>query len=380
MSAGGEQVDWSFLSGRRIIDCSALIPGPYATVLLADLGADVLKVERPQGDLSRFNDRRFSAFNRNKRSVVLDLKTATGRDAFLDLARTADAVVEGFRPGVMDRLGLGWDVLRRVNPGLVMCSISGFGQDGPYAHKPGHDLNFLGLSGFFGVPARADGLVTRPGVRVADLIGGLYAALSLSVALASVERTGVGQHLDVSLTDATAACFAPFTLALPEAAPATSGELVMGDNDVFDTQDGGRLVLAAFEDTSWRLFRTSLAEEFPELRTDEYDDRLTRTRHADAVGALLRTVFQQRPLVWWHDRLSALEHVSGLPWTPLIATPSELLEHPVLHARELFVPTISAEGDLVTQARFPTRFSNGLDTFRSPAPKLGEHDHEPTRW
>lgn len=363
---------WSFLADRRIIDLSGLLPGPYATVLLADLGADVVKVEAPAGDLARFNDRRFAAFNRNKRSVVLDLKSDEGRAAFLDLARTADAVVEGFRPGVLDRLGIGWDVLHRVNPRLVLCSLSAFGQDGPYAGRPGHDLNFLGMSGFFAVPARTDGVVTRPGVRVADMVGGLYAALSLAVALASVDRTGIGQHLDVSLAEAATACFAPFALSLPEGAPATDSELVMGDNDVFETSDGGRLVFAPFEDKFWLVFRQALAEEFPELATAAYDDRVSRTLGKVEVGRILREVFAQRSLDWWSERLGELD----LPWTALVETPEELLDHPVAAARDLFEETTSHTGRSVRQARFPTRFSRGLESVRSPAPTLGQHTAE----
>ncbi|MEV5201576.1 CoA transferase [Streptomyces sp. NPDC053720] len=154
---------WSSLTGKRILDLSRLLPGPYATSMLADLGADVVKVESPHtGDPLRIAPDLFDALNRNKRSITLDLRDEDGRNTFLDLVRTADAVVESFRPGVLDGMGLGFAALHEANPRLVLCSLSGYGQSGPYAQKPGHELNFLGLSGFFTVPGRLDGEITRP--------------------------------------------------------------------------------------------------------------------------------------------------------------------------------------------------------------------------
>ncbi|WP_306317033.1 MULTISPECIES: CaiB/BaiF CoA-transferase family protein [unclassified Streptomyces] len=377
----GSPPEWSFLNGRRIVDCSELLPGPYASTLLADLGADVIKVERPAGDPTRRSPTRFGAVNRNKRSVVLDLKTGDGCEAFLGLAATADAVVEGFRPGVLDRLGVGWNVLRRVNERLVLCSLSGFGQDGPYADKPGHDLNFLGLSGYFAAPGTVDGGVVRPGVRIADMLGGLYGALSLAVALASVDRTGRGQHLDLSLTEAAVAAAAPFVLGLPDGRPATEADLVMGDNDVFRTADGRELVFACFEDKSWRAFREDLAAEFPEfpeLATAAWDERAARTSARAEVSGVLRRVFAARPRGWWDERLTAL----GLPWTPVVADRDELLSHPLLVEREVFGALPDTPGTALPDtpatryARFPTRFSDGLDTVRRPPPQLGEHTAE----
>lgn len=359
---------WSFLSGLRIVDCSMLLPGPYASGLLADLGADVVKVEPPEGDLTRRSRQRFAAFNRNKRSVVIDLKTAGGRDRFVELAATADAVIEGFRPGVMDRLGVGWEVLHASNPRLVLCSMNGFGDDGPYATKPGHDLNFLGLSGFFAVPS-ADGAVTRPGARVADMVGGLYGALSLAVALASAQRSGVGQHLDLAIAEAAAASFAPFAFALPPDGPAETSELVMGDNGVFETADQKRITFATFEDKFWVAFRTALAGDFPRLATSKYDNRSDRTAARAEVRDLLRDTFGRRDLAWWATRLDDL----GLPWSPVLDTPQDLLGSPWVVARELF-STDAATGDV--QVRFPTRFSSGLNTFRRRPPDLDEHSGE----
>ncbi|WP_205190303.1 CoA transferase, partial [Burkholderia sp. LMG 13014] len=159
----GDAPDWSCLRGVRIVDAGQLLPGPHACALLRQLGADVIKVEPPGGDaLRQFGADTFAQFNRGKRSIVLDLKTPDGRARFLELVREADAVVEGNRPGVMARLGLGYDVLAHANPRVVLCSITGYGQDGPYANRPGHDLNFLADAGYWSVPAQLHDTVARP--------------------------------------------------------------------------------------------------------------------------------------------------------------------------------------------------------------------------
>ncbi|MFC6879538.1 MULTISPECIES: CaiB/BaiF CoA transferase family protein [Actinomadura] len=364
------EVAWSCLNGARVLDLSRLLPGPFATMLLADLGADVVKVEDAAsgGDpLRAFGRRRFAVNNRNKRSVALDLRSAEGRAAFLRLAGRADAVVESFRPGVLDEMGLGYERLRAANPGIVLCSLSGFGQDGPYAGRPGHDLNFLGLSGFFAVPSRPDAEVTRPGVRVGDLIGSMYAALSLAVAMMSAGRNGTGQHLDLSLHDAATAWAGPAALSLAGLAAPSDSPLVMGDNSVFATSDGRLLSLATFEDKFWRAFRERLAGTFPDLDTAAFDGRAERTRRKREVERILTRTFAARDLAWWSRVLDE----AGVPWAPVLTGPDDLLNDPHIAARELIADT--ADGPAV---RFPTRFGLGLDTFRRPAPELGEHTAE----
>ncbi|MFG3136428.1 CaiB/BaiF CoA transferase family protein [Streptomyces sp. NPDC048211] len=358
---------WSALAGKRILDLSRLLPGPYATSLLADLGADVIKIESPAGgDPLRVAPALFDALNRNKRSVALDLRTESGRDAFLRLARTADAVVESHRPGVLDSLGLGFDTLHAANPRLVLCSLTGYGQSGPYADKPGHELNFLGLSGFFGVPGDLSGEITRPGVRVGDMAGAMHAALALTAALAGDE----GQHIDVSLSDSITAWCSLFAFQqLDTEDPLTAG-LVQGDNALFTTADGRTFSLATFEDKFWRELRTELAPFFPELDTDVYDLRAARTAAKDEVNALLTKVFAARDHDWWQERLTAI----GAPWAPVITRPAELLADPHAVARDLF--TRPGGPGTPPQARFPVTFGAGLDTFRAAAPTLGEHTRE----
>ncbi|MFJ4577044.1 CaiB/BaiF CoA transferase family protein [Streptomyces sp. NPDC088846] len=359
---------WSALTGKRILDLSRLLPGPYATSLLADLGADVIKIETPRtGDPLRVAPDLFDALNRNKRSVTLDLRDEDGRDAFLDLVRTADAVVESFRPGVLDGMGLGYATLHEANPRLVLCSLSGYGQTGPYAQKPGHELNFLGLSGFFTVPGRLDGHITRPGVRIGDMAGAMHAALALTAALGA---DGEGQHIDVSLSESITAWCSLFALPLRNIPDPLDAGLVQGDNDVFTTADGRCLSLATYEDKFWHRFRTELADEFEALKTSAYDRRAARTAARQAVGDLLRGVFQARDFVWWEKRLAEL----NAPWAPVLTSPGELLADPHTTARQLF--TVPSDSAVCPQARFPVTFGAGLDTFRSPAPSLGQHTQE----
>src|SRR5947208_979894 len=198
------------LAGIRVLDLTRLLPGAYCTLLLADMGADVIKVEEPEsGDYMRWTpplvdgqSALFNALNRNKRSVVLNLKAGPAREALLALAEKADVLVEGNRPGVMDRLMLGWNVLHARNPRLVMCSITGYGQDGPFASRAGHDLNYMAIAGALGLNGPRDGPPFPLSVQVADIGGGgLQPAVAILGALVAVQRRGEGRWIDVSMTD-----------------------------------------------------------------------------------------------------------------------------------------------------------------------------------
>jgi crotonobetainyl-CoA:carnitine CoA-transferase CaiB-like acyl-CoA transferase len=370
----GVDASWPPLRHLRVLDLTRLLPGGFATSMLADLGADVVKVEPPGGDpLRRLAPETFAAISRNKRSAVIDLADLPGRAAFLALVPGFDVVVESHRPGVLDRLGLGFAELSRVNKALVLCSLSGFGQTGPYSQRPGHDVNFLALSGFFAVPHRPGAVVDRVGVRIGDMAGAMYAALSITVAAQHAAATGTGQHVDVSLHEAATAWAGPLALPSLNLADPADSPSVTGDNDVFTTQDGRRLSFATFEDKFWRAFRDRLSPEFPELATNAYDHRVERTRHKAAVAALLAGVFAGRDLDWWTEVLTEL----NLPWAPVYATPAEVIDDVHVRARELVstVPT-GVPGQRWHQVRFPVVFGAGLDSFRRPSPPLGRHTDE----
>ncbi|MDX3753461.1 CaiB/BaiF CoA-transferase family protein [Streptomyces sp. AK08-02] len=366
---------WPGLSGLRVLDLSRLLPGGFATLMMADLGADVIKIEDPRlGDYGRLVDPdAFAALNRNKRSVILDLRTEEGRADLLRLVADSEVVVESYRPGVLDAMGLGYDRLREANPRIVLCSVSGFGQSGPYARRPGHDLNFLALSGYFAVPHRTTGRVDRAGVRVADLAGAMYAAYATLVAVFAARESGEGQHLDVSLHEAAAAWSGPFALPLLERAEPVDSPLVTGDNDLFTTADGRRIALATFEDKFWVAFRQALAPEFPVLDDGSYDRRPARTRAKHEVAKVLAEVFAQRDFAWWTSVLAGLD----IPWAPVYESAEEMLADPHTVEREL-VGTLpgSAADRPRRQVRFPVRFGAGLDSLRGAAPAHGEHTAE----
>ncbi|MEA3341238.1 MAG: CoA transferase, partial [Chloroflexota bacterium] len=198
----------------RVLDLSRLLPGPYCSRILADFGAEVIKIERPgEGDwlrhmppLAEGESVLFQNLNRGKKSLTLNLKSDTGRAIFLRLVETADALLEGFRPGVMERLGLGYETLSRTNPRLVYCSLSGYGQEGPYQQRAGHDLNYIGLAGLLDLTGAQEGPPTIPGAQVADLAGALWAAVGILLALLARERTGRGQRVDGSFLGAALSC------------------------------------------------------------------------------------------------------------------------------------------------------------------------------
>ena len=255
------------LDDVRVLDLTRLLPGPFCTMLLADFGADVIKVEDTAGgDYMRWmpplvddSSAMFHPLNRNKRSVAIDLKNPLGRDAFLRLAETVDVVVESFRPGVMDRLGIGFAALREVNPRLVLCSISGYGQDGPFRDRAGHDLNYAAVAGVLLLGGNADEPPAMPGLQVGDLGGGaLDAALAIMIALHHAARTGRGQHCDVSMVDGLiswAGVHASQLFATGEA-PAPATGMLTGRYPcyrIYACADG-YLSVGALEPKFWRAF------------------------------------------------------------------------------------------------------------------------------
>jgi crotonobetainyl-CoA:carnitine CoA-transferase CaiB-like acyl-CoA transferase len=343
-------------------------------MLLADLGADVVKVEPPPiGDPLRTLDREtFAGVNRNKRSILLDVTQPADKATLLRLVAGYDAVVESYRPGTLSALGLGYECLRTTNPRVVLCSISGYGQTGPYAHRPGHDVNVLALSGFFAARNRPDGATDRVGVRVGDLTGAMYAALSLVVALGDATSSGSGRHLDVSLHEAAVAWAGPLILPALNR-PDVAERLVNGDNDVFGTRDGRRLSFATFEDKFWLRFRTALCDEFPELNSSEYDSRADRTRRQREVHALLTRTFAARDLAWWTVALRDVD----IPWAPVYDRPRDLVDDEHVCARQLIYEVPGFEpGESYRQVRFPVLFGDGAAIIRRPAPALGEHTDE----
>jgi alpha-methylacyl-CoA racemase len=357
----------------RVLDLSRLLPGPFATLVLADLGADVVKLEDPQGGdylrwmppLAGEQSGYFHAINRNKRSVALDVRRPEGAAAFLRLARGADVVVESFRPGVLERLGLGWDALHAANPRLVLCSISGYGQDGPYRERAGHDLDYAAIAGVLALNGPAE----RPlplGVQVADLAGGSWPAVA-GILAALVRRgvTGEGAHVDVSMTEGALALLAmAHGAASARGAPlARAGEILNGGAacyDVYRTKDGRFVALAALEPKFFEAFCAAVGR--PELAERHLDDGGRGPR------AELEAIFASRTREEWTG--FAGEHdVCVAP----VLEGDEPRGDPQLRARGAFVEVETPwEGRSLPGVATPVRI-RGVQAPLRAAPQLGEH-------
>lgn len=354
------------LSGLVVLDLGQLHPGPHTAMLLQQLGATVVKVERPLGgDSGRaLGSDTFAKYNRGKLSIALDLKSEADREVLLGLVRRSHALIEGFRPGVMDRLGVGYAQLQAANPAMVMCSISGFGQTGPYAQRPGHDLNYLALAGYWAVPSQVQDHTGRPNIRLADYCGSMYAALSLVVAMMTARQTGVGQHLDVSLHDAVTAWTLPGIDAMVRKTGKDIEQMghVMPDNDLFATADGRFIALGILEEKFWENLRDALAPDFPALASIDYETRADRLRNKRALSAVLRSVFSQKSLSQWADFFGDAD----IPWSPVLEY-DEVLQDPHVAARAVSSAPVDGGSRVVA---FPVKFSAGLKVQDQKTPDL----------
>jgi crotonobetainyl-CoA:carnitine CoA-transferase CaiB-like acyl-CoA transferase len=350
------------LAGLRVLDVSQLLPGPWAAQLLADLGATVTKVEPPGGDGARtIRGDLFAATNRNKRSVVLDLKDPAGRAALLTAARDADVLIEGYRPGVMERLGLGYEDLTSVNAGIVYCSISGYGRDRPDSQVSGHDINYLAASGALSFSGHWGEPPRRPGVPMADLASANVAVIAILSALYDrAGGSGRGCHLDVSMTDTMTSWAAARGGSRQERTADDRGHLYP-TNDVFRTRDGRWIALGAVEEKFWEAARMVLSQVEPALADDRYSGLDSRMRLGDEVHALVAAAFAQRDLGSWLDFFKDTD----APVSPVLGL-KEVVEDPINLDRGL-VQTLGPERHVV----FPVR-RNGvvMGSLRSPSPPL----------
>jgi alpha-methylacyl-CoA racemase len=346
------------LAGMRVIDLTRLLPGDFATWILADLGADVIKVEDTAGGdymrwmppMSGHSSAMYWALNRGKRAIKLDLKQEAGREVLRRLVEGADALVEGFRPGVMARLGLGYDALKEINPGLVYCAITGYGQDGPMEQKAGHDLLYNSLAGLQGVTGTADGELALPGFQVADLgAGGMGGALAVVAALLRRERDPArsGAFLDVSMFDGVSAFIAPHMARHLAGQEEPVGPGVMHLNGRFPcyrmyrAADGRWMALAALEPKFWQAF--CAAVDRPDLLARQFED-------SEDMFAAMRDLFGQRTRAEWED-LSAATDIMLEPVNDL----AEAAAHPQTRARGLLADV----GGEIPQPAPAVRFEEG---------------------
>jgi len=354
------------LDDVQVLDLSHLLPGQYATALLAQLGADVVSIERPGGHKSRDYPTSFTMYNHSKRSIVIDLKEEEGRDAFLDLAATADVVVEQFRPGIVERLGIDYDAISAVNPQMVYCSISGYGQQGPRAGEIGHDVNYISLAGVLDQTGDADGPPILPGVPIADLGSSVFAALSIAAAL----LTDNGEYIDLSMTD-VAVNMASDNLAemFGRGTAPKRGETLTGGAypcySVYPCADGECVSIAAVEPHFWE----TLCEEIgcPSL----VDKQWATGDERDAVFEELTKLFQTQTAEEWLNDLDPSE-------VPISTVHSleEVPDDPHVRHRELLSDVeYDSSGKETKAVTYPATFDEYAPTIGS-APEYGEHTYE----
>ncbi|WP_028624468.1 CaiB/BaiF CoA transferase family protein [Pseudomonas sp. Ant30-3] len=364
------------LASLKILDFSTLLPGPFASLLLADMGAEVLRIESPTRiDLLRVlppHDQGVSAshayLNRNKRSLALDLKQPEALEVIKQLVQDYDIVLEQFRPGVMERLGLGYEALKALNPKLIYVSITGYGQTGPYKDRAGHDINYLALAGLASYTGRADSGPLPLGMQVADVAGGsLHGVIGLLAAVIARQQTGQGQHLDVSMTDCAFslnAMAAAGYLACGEE-PGRETQMLNGGSfyDYYRSRDGRWLSVGSLEPPFMKQLCTALGlEELAALGLSPQPEQQKKLKEA------LRVEFEKHDF----DELSALFAELDACVEPVL-TMGEAVRHPHFKARALVTDVPRGDGSTQAQMACPLKFSEGLPVPRHVGAALGEH-------
>jgi len=370
------------LHGVRILDLSRVLAGPFATRILADHGADVIKIERPGSgdDTRRFGppfqngeSSYFLSINSGKRSLAVDLKRPEGQRLVQRLATRCDVVIENFRPGTAERLGLGAEQLRAANPRLIYCSISGFGQTGPWRNRPGYDLAVQGLSGIQSITGPADGPPTKAGTSIADLSSGLYAVQGILMALYRREQTGRGDTIDVAMLDA---CVSLLTYqaggyladgTVPRRAGNRHPSIV--PYEAFAASDGW-FNLAVGSEGNWAKFCAAI--DRPDLQTDpRFADNPARVVNRDALAEELAAIFQTDTVANWIDRLQA----GGVP-AGAIHDVDQVLEHEVTKARDMVVDLDHPKAGPIKTTGVAVKHSEAPGAIRTPPPLLGQHGRE----
>jgi alpha-methylacyl-CoA racemase len=372
----------SALEGIRVLDLSRLLPGGFCSLLLADFGADVLKVEDTgMGDYVRWSppyhegaddsakSALFLALNRGKRSIRVNLKEDGGREVLLRLVREHDVLLESFRPGVMDRLGLGYERLREENPGLVYCAITGYGQDGPYTARSGHDMNYLGLNGLLGLTGDAGGPPVQSAGQIADIGGGsMMAAFGILAALRERDRSGEGQLVDVSMFDGALSWLGMVAAAhlARGGAPPGRGDLELAGRLIcyrpYACSDGW-VTLGALEPKFWQAWCRGVGRE--DLVEKQFE------RPGSEAHAEVERVFLSRTRAEWHD--FAEQHDCCLE--PVLEL-DEALESELVRARQMVVELDQPGAGGVKLLGVPVKMSRTPGAPAGPGPALGEHTDE----
>jgi crotonobetainyl-CoA:carnitine CoA-transferase CaiB-like acyl-CoA transferase len=377
------------LSHIRVLDLSRVLAGPWASQILADLGADVIKVENPDGgDDTRHWGPPFmpdengepteeSAYylsaNRGKRSVCIDMRSPEGQARVRELAKNADVVLENFKVGGLAKYGLDYANLSAINPGLVYCSITGFGQSGPYRERPGYDFLIQAMGGIMSITGSPETGPQRVGVAVSDIMAGLYATIGILAALQEREQSGLGQHVDLALLDTTAAILANQASnylvggVLPGLIGNTHPNVV--PYQVFATRDG-HCIVAVGNDRQFRNCMTELG--LPELGQDErYATNRARIQNRDRLVAIMEEKLRERDRDEWLARFAA----AGVPCGP-INTMEDVYQDPQILHREMVVTLDHPENKALKVTGNPIKLSRTPVEYHRPPPRLGEHSDE----
>ncbi len=381
----GLQAERMPLAGIRVLDLGRHLAGPTCAMWLGDLGADVIKIEKPgEGDDGRASGPPFfdgqSAFflaaNRNKRSIYLDIKQPDGQDIFRRLAETADVVVENFRPGVMDALGIGYRAMAERNPRIIYCSISGFGADGPYADRPGLDQIIQGVSGLMSVTGFEGGEPVRVGIPIADLLTGLLAAYGVLAALQARERTGRGQHVQTSLLEGMVGMLSFQAVRYLNGAgtppPAGNHHPLNAPYGVFRARDG-YLTIGATGEKRWRKLCEVLgAEEW--LDDPRFKTNGDRHRNRELLAELISERLQAHTIDEWESILNE----AGIPCGPIYGI-DQAMEHPQVRHRQMVVELPHPAMGTVRLLGLPVKLSETPGAIRLAPPLLGQHTDEVLR-
>ena len=367
------------LTGIRVLDLTHIVSGPFCTMLLADFGADIIKVEALDGDMTRITgimgtgeNPYFVNLNRNKRDIAVNLKAEAGKDVIRRLARIADVLVENFRPGVMDKLGLGFETLRRDNARLVYAAVTGFGKTGPYRDRPAFDFIAQAMSGFMSLNGSAEMDPLRVGMPISDTVAGLYAAFGILAALRERDRTGCGQEVQASMVDGLISMFtfaAAAYFATGELPPRTGNDhMVLAGYALFHSADGPLAIAPSTPKTWERLCRAlGLDDMLSDVRFQTSQSR--RTHRAEINGRISKKIRARR-----RDEWIELLNREGVPCGPINTLREAFADPQVLH-QEMLLESDQPSGK-VKMPGFAAKLSETPARLRRPSPQLGEHTAE----